>query len=289
MKLSLLTLMFFILLSPFSYAKGNTLDDQDKQSVHEIVKTLTDKLFLLQTTQYTSKELQKELLAMMPDKIAAESEYEPLTKKKYIYNSIRLAKIRKSKDDKIIRDNVVPTCRYIEDGTIDCDLLEHIKIAEKNDKIPQKRIKYETGTEYKFNLKMNETGDWYINKMKTWNLIPAPRMSTLEIEKNYRQKLKSRRKVNSFDRDEVDGPGYRPTRRPENAFNTFYRKKKKTDVELAEEEADKEEQEQLFQQLQERIKNRTNDSKIRVDRNGNIIHDNTNKFFFDSYIKKIQR
>ena len=126
---------------------------------------------------------------------------------------------------------------------------------------------------------MNETGDWYINKMKVWNLIPAPQMSTLEIEKNYRKKLKSRRrKLNSFDRAEDDN-SHRPTRPPENAFNTFYRKKKKTDVELAEEEADKEEQELLFQQLQERIKNQTHDSKIRVDRNGNVIYDNTNKSF----------
>jgi len=279
MKLPHLTLVFFILLSPFSYAKGNILDDQDKQSVHRIVKSLTDKIFLLETTQYTSKKLQKELLVMMPDKISADGEEEPLTKKKYIYDSIRLAKNRKATDDKIIRDNVVPICRYIEDGTIDCDLKEHLKCTEKNDKIPQKPIEYETGTEYKFNLKMSETGDWYINKMKTWNVIPAPRMSTLGIEKNYRKKLKSRRKkLNSFDRAEDDNI-YRPTRPPENAFNTFYRKKKKTDVELAEEEADKEEQERLFQQLQERIKNQTNDSKIRVDRNGNIIHSNANKLF----------
>jgi len=270
MKFLHLALIFFILLSLFSYAKSNKLDDQDKQAVQKIVKNLVNKLFLLETTDYNSKKLQKELLAMMPDKVGGESEYEPMNKKKYIHFSIKSGKRDKDSVYRHILEDVTPLCRYIEDDTIDCDVLERIKIIEKTDRILKKSIEYETGTEYKFNLKMNGTSDWYINKMKTWYVVRAPRMSTLEIEKKYREEaLKNKSiKLNPSDKDEDHMLPTRATRRPENEVPY-----KMTDVELAEEEAEKEEQERIFQEYQEQLKmeNKTKNFKILVDMNGNII------------------
>ncbi len=198
MKCRHITLIFFILFNPYAYAKS--LDAQDKQAVHKLVKTLTTKLFLLETTEYNSTSLQKELLAIMPDQIAVEGEYRPISKQVYIDGGIRLALDRKRREiQKIIQNNVTPVCQYIEDDTIDCDFLEKIKIIEKADVMPQQPLSYSTGTEYKFNLKMDESGEWYINKMKTWNMIPAPPISTLMVEKEHRKKLKKERrsKLNS--------------------------------------------------------------------------------------------
>ena len=205
------------------------------------------------------------LLSIIPDKIAIESEHSPLNKEKYIHDSIKLAISRKSRVDKIIQDNVTPICSYIKDSTIDCDLKERIKIIEKTDNIPQNPLKYESGTEYKFNLKINESGDWYINKMKLWNMIPAPQMSTLEIEKKYREEeLKNKSiKFNSNDRDENDMLMRKATRPPSD-FQFKGLPYEKTDVEIAEDEAVKEEQELLFQEYQERIniQNQSNFPKI---------------------------
>ena len=283
MKLLHLTFILFIFFSSVSQAKINQLDDQDKQAVHQLVKKLADKLFLLGTTKYQSKKLQKELLAIMPDKIAIENEEYYINKKKYINNSIRLAIRDKDIVIKIIRKHVSPICYYLTDGSIDCDIKEKIKDIEKNDKIPQKPVEYDANVDYKFNLKMNETGDWYINKMKYYNSFPTPQISTLEIEKKYRQEELKNKRNKQTSRVRDNDSGERATRRPSKIS-----RHKKTDVELAEEEAEKEEQELLFNQSQEnmRIQSRTKNPKIRVDVNGNIIHNDTKSHSPHSRIKK---
>lgn len=232
MKLLHLTLILFILFSPFASAKSNTLAAQDKQAVHKIIKNLTNKLFLLSTTQYKSKKLQNDLLTIMPDKIAVESEYSYIHKKRYIDRRIEITIENEDIIDMSIRKDVSPICYYLEDSTIDCDFKERIKRIEKSDLIPLKPHEYEAGAEYKFNMKMNESGDWYINKMKTWYMIPAPPISTLEVEKKYRQALKNKKSMLNTSDTEVENKSWDKPKKVISASKVS--RQKKTEAELAE-------------------------------------------------------
>lgn len=169
----------FIVLASLAHAETKELDKEDKLTVSKLLEPILQEDFLLGTTEYASKSIKKSLLRKLPEQIYATGY---MTKKEYVQSTIDSIKLRSYTSITNAKRKIkIIECKYISDDTIDCDVDDHMTYDEV-DKISLQITHISDSMQYKFNIKMNDSGKWYIQKMKVYSLFPRPIIDTLEID-----------------------------------------------------------------------------------------------------------
>ena len=194
-----------ILLTSLVQAEVKKLDNEDKQAITKLIDSALQEDFLLGTTKYKSKTIKNSLLSKLPKKISDDEYY--MSKKEYVETPITIAKTATYTIDNAKRKIKMMSCKYLIDDSVDCDVED--STAEDNvfkRKTGIKRIHSRNEVGYKYNLKMDDFGKWYIHKMKVYKILLTPKINTLEIDAKEEQEKIMPKEINVVPQDENYSP-----------------------------------------------------------------------------------